>query len=132
MDHRVSYKVYYEDTDALGVVYYANYMKYLERGRTEFFGTLGPDVRSWNDAGYYFVVYKATLTFRKAAELGDIVVVVTRFELPSPYRGVFHQRLERERDGALIVDADVEVVCVDKARNVQEYPDLLKQRFKPA
>ena len=126
MDHRVSYKVYYEDTDSLGVVYYANYLKYLERGRTEFVGSLGRDIRGWNEAGYYFVVYKANLTFRKPAELGDIVVVVTKFELPSPYRGLFRRRLERERDGALIVEADVEVVCVDSARNVHEFPDLFR------
>src|SRR5947207_11745337 len=45
MEHRVAYKVYYEDTDCLGVVYYANYLKYLERGRTEFVGAQGRDIR---------------------------------------------------------------------------------------
>ncbi|MFL5800449.1 MAG: thioesterase, partial [Roseiflexaceae bacterium] len=48
MEHRVAYKVYYEDTDCLGVVYYANYLKYLERGRTEFVGAQGRDIRDWN------------------------------------------------------------------------------------
>src|SRR2546426_3961072 len=94
MEHRVSYKVYYEDTDSLGVVYYANYLKYLERGRTEFVGSLGRDVRDWNADGYYFVVYAMTIRFRKAAELGDRVEVVSAFELRSAFRALSGHRFE--------------------------------------
>ena len=122
-EHRVSYKIYYEDTDSLGVVYYANYLKYLERGRTEYVGeTSGRDIRYWNADGYYFVVYAMSIKFRKAAELGDVIDVISTFELPSPYRGVFHQRIER--GGELVVEADVEIVCLDKSRAVREFPDL--------
>lgn len=122
MEHRVEYKVYYEDTDALGVVYYANYMKYLERGRTEFIGHFGRPVWDWNAEGYYFVVYKLTATFRKAAVLGDIVTVVTRFELPSAFRGLFHQRIERQ--GETLVEAEVEIVCLDNTQQLREFPRL--------
>ncbi len=125
MEHRVDYKVYYEDTDSLGVVYYANYMKYLERGRTEFIGHFGRPVWDWNAEGYYFVVYKLTATFRKAAVLGDIVTVVTRFELPSAFRGLFRQRIER--DGEVLIEAEVEIVCLDRQRNVIEYPNMFKK-----
>lgn len=123
MEHRVSYKVYYEDTDSLGVVYYANYLKYLERGRTEFVGqTSGRDIRRWNDDGYYFVVYAMNIKFKKAAELGDTIDVVTTFASASAYRGVFKQRIERAGD--VIIEADVDIVCLDKARAVREFPDL--------
>ena len=116
MEHRVTYKVYYEDTDSLGVVYYANYLKYLERGRTEYLGQHGRGIRSWNDDGYYFVVYALTMRFRKPGELGDLIEVVSTFALQSAYRGLFRQRIERA--GELLVEADVEIVCLDRARQI--------------
>ena len=123
MEHRVSYKVYYEDTDSLGVVYYANYLKYLERGRTEFVGEIsGRDIRRWNEDGYNFVVYAMNIKFKKPAELGDTIDVVTTFASASAYRGVFKQRIERAGD--IIVEADVEIVCLNKARAVREFPNL--------
>jgi acyl-CoA thioester hydrolase len=120
MENRVTYKVYYEDTDSLGVVYYANYLKYLERGRTEFIGQLGRDVWDWNAAGYYFVVHAMNIRFRKAAGLGDRIEVISSFELQSDFRGLFRQRIER--DGERIVDADVEIVCLGANRSVREFP----------
>lgn len=122
MEHRVSYKIYYEDTDSLGVVYYANYLKYLERGRTEYVGRQGRDIREWNRLGYNFVVYAMNIRFRKPAGLSDIIEVVSTFELKSAYRGVFKQRIERR--GELIVEADVEIVCLDNDRQLQEIPRL--------
>jgi len=123
MEQRVSYKVYYEDTDSLGVVYYANYLKYLERGRTEYVGQVsGRDIRRWNDDGYYFVVYAMNIKFKKAAELGDVIEVVTTVNSASAYRGVFKQRIERA--GEVIVEADVEIVCLDKSRTIREFPAL--------
>jgi tol-pal system-associated acyl-CoA thioesterase len=124
MDDRVSYKIYYEDTDSLGVVYYANYLKYLERGRTEFVDHLGRPIRDWNADGYYFVVYAMNIRFRKPAELGDTITVITAFSLPSAFRALFRQRIER--DGDLIVEADVEVVCLDHRRELREFPELFR------
>ena len=120
MEHRVAYKVYYEDTDCLGVVYYANYLKYLERGRTEFVGAGGRDIRDWNKDGYNFVVYALNMRFRKAAGLGDMLDVVSSFALSSSYRGLFRQRIER--GGELIVEADVEIVCLDARQELTEFP----------
>ena len=124
MEHRVAYKVYYEDTDCLGVVYYANYLKYLERGRTEFVGALGRDIRDWNKDGFNFVVYAMNIRFRKAAGLGDMLDVVSTFKLSSSYRGLFRQRIERA--GELIVEADVEIVCLDERQELREFPDQFR------
>jgi tol-pal system-associated acyl-CoA thioesterase len=120
MDHRVTYKVYYEDTDCLGVVYHANYLKYFERGRTEYVAQQGKDIRLWNDEGYFFVVYAMNIKFRKPALLGDSVDVVSSFAMTSSYRGVFKQRIERA--GETIVEADVELVCLDRGQRLQEFP----------
>jgi acyl-CoA thioester hydrolase len=116
--------VYYEDTDSLGVVYHANYLKYMERGRTEFVAAQGQSIRDWNAAGYYIVVYAMSIKFRKAAQLGDTLDVVSTFTLGSDYRGVFHQRVER--GGEIIVDAEVEVVCLDDRQRLREFPAELR------
>lgn len=122
MEHRVGYKVYYEDTDSLGVVYYANYLKYLERGRTEYVGSRGRPIQDWNRDGYYFVVYEVQMRFRRAAALGDVVEVVSTFQRTSAYRGRFSQRIECR--GEVLVEAEVDVVCVDPQQQLREFPPL--------
>lgn len=122
MQHRATYKVYYEDTDCLGMVYYANYLKFLERGRTDAVDSGVQPIRVWNDAGYYFVVYGLNMRFRKSARLGDLLEVLSTFALKSAFRGVFQQRILRGPD--LIVEAEVEVVCVDAQQRLREFPEV--------
>lgn len=120
--HRVAYKVYYEDTDSIGVVYHANYLKFLERGRTEFVGARGRPIQDWNREGMFFVVYELSMKFRRSARLGDQIDVVSKFKLDSTYRGRFSQRIEC--GGKLLVQAEVDVVCVDGQQNLREFPTL--------
>ncbi len=120
----MSYRVYYEDTDSLGVVYYANYFKFLERGRTEFLAARGLGVAELNLQGYLIVVHQVKATFRIGAELGDLLEVVSTFKVDSPYRGRFAQRIER--DSTLVVDATVDVACLDAERRLIELPDLVR------
>lgn len=122
MENRLSCKVYYEDTDCLGMVYHANYLKYMERGRSEFVDALGKPIGEWNRNGYNFVVYTMNIRFRKAANLGDNLDVVTRFRLTTPFRGLFQQRVERS--GEVIIEADVEVVCLDATLRIREFPEV--------
>jgi tol-pal system-associated acyl-CoA thioesterase len=124
MEHRVSYKVYYEDTDCLGVVYYANYLRFMERGRSEFLGAHGRSVADWNNEGVLLVVHALTMKFRKAAVLGDVLDVVSTFTLDSVFRGTFHQRLERA--GELVVDAEVQIVCLDRDLQLIRFPEDLR------
>ncbi len=120
MEHRLICKVYYEDTDALGVVYHANYLKYMERARSEYVELFGKPIWEWNRLGYYIVVYAMNIRFKRAAQLGDTLEVVSTFSLQSPYRGLFKQRVER--DGQVCVEADVELACLDPQRNLREFP----------
>lgn len=118
--HRVSYSVYYEDTDSLGVVYYANYLKYMERGRTEMLAATGRGVADWNAAGFALVVHSLQMKFRRPARLGDRIDVVSSVTSESPYRCTFHQRVER--DGEVLTDATVVIVCVDGDGQLMEVP----------
>lgn len=115
-------KVYFEDTDCVGVVYHANYLKYLERARTEVLNETGTGVVAWAERGVSFVVHKLSITYKAAARLGDSLVVVTGARTLSPYRMVFLQRVEREADGKLLAEAEVEIACTDREGRLRPVP----------
>jgi acyl-CoA thioester hydrolase len=78
---KISVRVYYEDTDFSGVVYHASYLRFLERGRTEFLRAHGVEHRAIferGDAAYYFAVRAMTLDFRRAALMDDLLTIETR------------------------------------------------------
>jgi len=129
MSHRVAFRVYYEDTDCLGVVYYANYFKFFERGRSEFLAAAGTSVAQLNDDGVIVVVHSLQANFRKPAKLGDLLDVDSRFIAKSPFRGRFTQRIER--DGELIVEATVDVVCLNPDQKLIELPAHLRALAQP-
>lgn len=120
MAHEVSYTVYYEDTDASGVVYYASYFRLLERGRSEYVKAHGRSVSQWASDGVHVMVHSVEASFRKPAKLMDTLDVITSFTLVSPYRGRFVQRIDKGVER--VVDATVDVVCVDRGQQLQEFP----------
>jgi tol-pal system-associated acyl-CoA thioesterase len=124
-DGTIEIKVYYEDTDSLGVVYYANYMKYFERGRTELLELWGRPIGDWNNDGFNFAVYKATLTFLAPARLGDRLEVRTRLRKGSPYRMIMDQEIHLGDE--LITTAEVHLVCLDADLQLQEFPPTFLQ-----
>jgi acyl-CoA thioester hydrolase len=105
-------RVYYEDTDAAGVVYYANYLKFMERARTEWLRALGFDVAALErDERIAFVVQRADIEFRAPARLSDrLDVTVSPVE-----RGRASLVAEQHvrRDGETIVQARITLACVD-------------------
>ena len=123
MNHSLPVKVYYEDTDCLGVVYHTNYLKYFERARTELFESHVGRLSELNSRGELFVVAEIKCTFRSAARFGDSIVVETDLEVPSPYRAVFHQRAVKLPERETLVVADVDVVCLDAKGSLRELPE---------
>lgn len=105
-------RVYYEDTDAGGIVFYANYLKFMERARTEWLRTLGyGQNRMAAEAGRIFVVAGLDMSYRKPARLDDLLTVetsVTRLGRASIH---FAQRVLRE--GELLATGNIQVCCVD-------------------
>ena len=95
-------RIYYEDTDLSGLVYHANYLRYMERAREHL---IGPDelVRLYNEEGVGFVVYKAEMTFKVGAKLGDVIEVRTTVEPSSDFRLVFQQDIYHQARGTLMV-----------------------------
>jgi acyl-CoA thioester hydrolase len=77
MNHFMEVKIYYEDTDCGGVVYYANYLKYMERARTEYLAGKGFAVRKLMDEGTIFMVLRAEIDYKSPAKYGDTIVIET-------------------------------------------------------
>lgn len=121
MEHKLDVKVYYEDTDCLGIVYHANYLKYMERGRSEFISLKGKPIGQLNAEGMNFAVYEMKIKFLKAAKLGDVLQVVTKLgNDKSEYRRRLIQRVEL--NGISMVEAEVDVVCLDNNKQLRVFP----------
>jgi acyl-CoA thioester hydrolase len=109
-------RVYYEDTDAGGVVYYANYLRFLERARTDWLRSLGFEQQAlMDDCGILFAVRRVEIDYLAPARFDDALVVTAAIESLSKVRLVFRQQILRGPDQAL-VDARVQVVCLDRQR----------------
>jgi acyl-CoA thioester hydrolase len=110
----VKIRVYYEDTDALGIVYHANYLKYIERARSETFFAIG---RRPENADSHFVVRSMRVNFVKSAKLGDLLEARSR--LKQLRAASFWLEQELWLDQTLIFFAEVEIVCARKAKPVK-------------
>lgn len=124
--HVLPIRVYYEDTDTGGVVYHANYLRYCERGRTDFLRVLGIRQSSFVDMG--FVVRRMVCDFRKPARLDDLVEVETRFVDLSGARLELDQYVRRDTD--VLFSARVTVALVDKRGRPIRLPRDLACRLK--
>ena len=108
--HSFPVTVYYEDTDMAGIVYYANYLRYIERARSEIVEELGIDQRTMLDAGIVFAVTRVEADYLGSARLGDRVNVVTTHYASGAVRWVFDQTVEL--DGKRIFRAKVTAACM--------------------
>ncbi len=106
-------RVYYEDTDAGGVVYYANYLKFFERARTEWLRSFGLNQdKLQEEAGLIFVVRRALLDFVRPARLDDLLVLTVE---PKKLARVYVDLAQEARRGEeLLARAEVRVACLDK------------------
>jgi acyl-CoA thioester hydrolase len=125
----VSIRVYYEDTDAGGVVYYANYLKFLERARTEFMRALGYDLRDLAlDPGILFVVANVEVDYRRPARHDDQLEVSVAIAERGRAGMTFAPQVRRGAE--LLVEARVRVACVDAASfRPKALPDDIAERL---
>ena len=125
-EHLLPVRVYYEDTDFTGVVYHANYLRYFERGRSDFLrlrGVSHTELRSRAEP-IVFVVRHMDIDFAKAARVDDALIVRTAYDRQAGPRILVRQRIER--DGELVASANVQVVCIRlDGRPVKPPPDVL-------
>lgn len=113
-------KVYYEDTDAGGVVYYANYLRFMERARTEFLSDKGVDVAEYHNKGYFFPVIHVEIDYRRPAKLGDILDVGAELIEMTNVTVTFKQNIFR--DDLLLVESTVKLACINSDGKPRRLP----------
>lgn len=124
-ENRIHVTVYLEDTDALGMVYHANYLKYCERGRTELLKDNGYAVGEMQRQGALFVVFEMKLRFQRPARLHDVLEVRSRAVRSSDYRITFTQEVCRQDIDRPLFVAESAVVTIDLDGQLCPLPDGL-------
>ena len=123
MGFEIRVRVYIEDTDAGGIVFYGNYLRFFERARTDFLRRVGIEQSSTIETNMIFVVRHVSVDYKLPARLDDILAVSCSEKTIRPTRVVFRQSATRSSDGANLVNGEVEVVAVSV--------DTLKPRALP-
>lgn len=127
MTHTLSVRVYYEDTDMAGIVYYANYLKYIERGRSELVEELGLNQRTMREAGIVFAVTRVVADYLAPARLDDRLTVLTIHHAQSSVRWVFDQQVMR--GDTLLFRAEVTAVCMTTEGKPTRLPAELRRKL---
>ncbi len=118
--HVLTVRVYYEDTDFTGIVYHANYLRYMERGRTNYLRLLGADHRALFEEteqeapGFAFVVRSMNIDFLKPARMDDVLDIITEPQEVKGASAMLRQRIARGDE--LLVEANVRVAFVSGGR----------------
>jgi acyl-CoA thioester hydrolase len=130
-EHRLGVRVYYEDTDFTGVVYHANYLRYFERGRSDFLRLAGIDHTALLERAdpCAFAVTRMTVEFQRAARIDDSLIVFTAYDSFRGARLAIRQRIERGRE--TIASADVEAVCIAPSGRPRRAPKDLVELLAP-
>ena len=123
-------KVYYEDTDAGGVVYYANYLKYIERARTEALSEIGlSNIQIKNKFGALIIVKSCNIEYKKSAHLEDELNIVSHIISLKKTSLIMKQLIMHEKE--LITDAEIHLVFVNTDGKPEKIPDEVIENFMP-
>ena len=127
--HHFALRVYFEDTDVAGVVYYANYLKFMERARSDMLRSAGVDQRSvLESGGGVYVVAEAHLKYRGSAKLDDALRVLSRVRDVRAASCLIHQRVMRGQE--ILVDATITAAFVSAQGRPQRQPRAWVERFE--
>ncbi|MBO9708620.1 MAG: tol-pal system-associated acyl-CoA thioesterase [Caulobacter sp.] len=123
-EHQLPVRIYYEDTDFSGIVYHANYLRYFERGRSDFFRMIGISHSELATIDTAFALTRMEIDFKKAARVDDALVVRTTYDRIKGARLHVTQRITRGED--LIAVASVEAICITlDGRPRKPSPDMV-------
>ena len=123
-------RVYYEDTDAAGIVYFANYLKYAERARSEYLRTLGIDqIDLRNERGIFFAVHRAEIEYLRPAKLDDLLSVTAELVFMSHVRFDAEQSVRRGTE--VLARVFTRVVCLSNDGRPARLPKDLHELFLP-
>jgi acyl-CoA thioester hydrolase len=128
-DHHFALTVYFEDTDAYGIVYYANYLKFMERARSDFIRSVGVDqAAELRSTGSAYAVVEVDIKYRRPARLGDDLLVVSSVELVRASSVDIQQRVMRGPE--LLTDARVTAAFLDGQGRPRRQPSDWVEKFR--
>ena len=127
MSHRFNLRIYYEDTDLAGIVYYANYLKFIERARSTMVQEAGIDQLQMQQDGLVFVVKKIEADYKNSAKLNDDLRVETMLQHLTGAKIIFAQDVYRA--DTLIFSALVTVVCITNAGKITRFPAKIRAKL---
>jgi acyl-CoA thioester hydrolase len=113
MNHSMDVKIYYEDTDCGGVVYYANYLRYMERARTEYLASRGYSVKKLMDEGTIFMVLRVEIDYKSPARYGDTIEIETRVRDVTRATMIFEHIMREKTSRRVFVECRARTVYVD-------------------
>lgn len=113
MKDALDIKIYYEDTDCGGVVYYGNYLTYLERARTEFLEARGVHLARLMAEGFYFAVVHVDISYHKPARYGDVITVFSELTACTATTLTFSHRIEHRAKGIVLATSKVKLAGVN-------------------
>lgn len=129
-EHRFPLRVYFEDTDLSGIVYHANYLRFMERARSDMLRVAGIDQRAVFEAGEgVYAVRAIALRYHRPARLDDALVVASRVLNVRAAAVVIHQRVMRGDD--IVAEAEVEAAFITPAGRPRRQPAQWLARFEP-
>lgn len=123
---RCTYRVIYGDTDQMGVVYYANYLAFFERGRCEYMRERAFDYGAFEKQGFILPVTEASLKYRQPARFDDLLVIETAMTAASRITATFSYRVLRDGDNALLVEGATTHACLTKEGRPVRWPPSIK------
>ncbi len=130
MNHTMEVHIYYEDTDCGGVVYYANYLRYMERARTEYLVSKGYSVKKLMDEGTIFMVLRVEIDYKSPARYGDIIEIETWVKDATRVTMLFEHIMREKTSGRVFVECRAKVVCVNKSGRPKRLPDDYVEKMK--
>ena len=125
MTHEFPIRVYYEDTDLAGIVYYANYLKFIERARSEWVRDLGVDQVAMKAEGLVFAVRRVEADYLAPARFDDTLLVATHVDQVSAARLVVRQDVRRGE--TLLFSALVTIICMNAAGTPVRLPAMIRR-----
>jgi len=120
-----SYRVIYGDTDQMGVVYYANYLCWFERGRAELLRQLGLPYATIEQHGFHFPVTEVACKYSQPARYDEVIQIETELSAAGRATLILNYRISRDRDGALLATGSTKHACIDRAGRVARIPRIV-------
>jgi acyl-CoA thioester hydrolase len=120
-----SHRVIYADTDQMGVVYYANYLRWFEKGRSEFLRQIGLPYKTIEEQGFHFPVTTVSCRYFKSAHYDDVITIATRLSSLGRATLSFDYTISRKDDSASLASGSTKHACVDREGRITRIPSNL-------